>query len=155
MSALQSDYEAEVLRLEQQAAHAAEAARLAELDRKKSPERLRLEELFGTLQRDADFISAKGFSLEDRESEIVLRCEHTLITVHENCQRLQVSKLSVMTILPNEKAKRRTTLEPVQPLQFAMPVGEGDTDWADTAEEASALIGRYLAQVNFRSDVNA
>lgn len=155
MSTLQSDYDAEILRLEQEAARAAEAARLAELARQKSPERLRIEELFRALEGDAAFIAAKGFTLEDRETEVVLRGEHTLITVHVNCQRLQVSKLSVVTIIPNGKAQKRAATEPVSPLQFAMPVGEGDTEWVDSAEEASALIGRYLAQVNFRSDLNA
>ena len=155
MSHLQAEYDAETQRLRMEAVAKAEADRLAELSRKKTPERLRLEELFEMLVVEAAFASAKGFKLEDRDNEIVLQGEHSLISVHVNCQKLQVSKLAIMAVLPGDKAKKKAAPENAQPLQFAMPIGEGDTQWVETAEDAVELIGRYLAQATFRSDLNA
>ena len=155
MSALRDQYSAETKRLKAADEAAAEAIRLAELTKQKSPERLWLDEVFERLSDDADFALSKGFTLEDAGDQIALRSEHIVISVHVNCQKLQVSKLAVLKVLPSDKAKKKAAPEPAQALQFAMPVSAGDTEWVETAEQAASLIGRYLAQATFRSDLNA
>jgi hypothetical protein len=138
--------------LRREAAAKAEAERVAELNRPKSAERLRLEELLDQLESDRSFIVGLGYELLDKGNEILIQGKWSIISIHVNVGRLQVSKLAVMGVLAGEKAKKKAAPQEAPPLRSAMTVDDDSTQWLDTAKEAKALIARYLAEATYRND---